>query len=174
MNCRESRPLLPLFLDGELDARQMREVALHSTRCGECEHELRGMERLQELISSRVQAEVVQVDLSRIWAGVAPRLESVRRPWYERLRERWEELGPRWQTLVPVSAAAAVAAVLAMLLWQGQQASVEPTQWASAMDNSAIVDTVQSNVEQVAVLREPETNTTVLWITDNDHVETSP
>jgi hypothetical protein len=165
MNCRESRPLLPLFLDGELDARQMREVALHSTRCGECEQDLRGMERLQELISSRVQAEIAQVDLSRVWAGVAPRLVSVRRPWYESVRERWEEIGPRWQTLVPVSAAAAVAGLLAMLLWQGQQTGTQPTQWASASDdNSAIFETVQSGGDPFTVIQEPETKTTVLWI----------
>jgi anti-sigma factor RsiW len=166
MNCRESRPLLSLFLDGELDARQMREVALHSTRCGECEHELRGIERLQDLISTRIQAEVAEIDLSRIWIGVAPRLESVRRPWHERFRERWDEIGPGWQTLAPVSAAAVVAGLVAVLLWQSQQVAVEPSQWASA-DNSAIVDSVQSNVESLAVLREPETNTMVLWITDN-------
>jgi hypothetical protein len=53
-----------------------------------------------------------------------------------------------------------------MLFWQSQQNPVESTQWASA-DNSAIVDSVQSNVQNVAFLREPETNTMVLWITDN-------
>jgi hypothetical protein len=166
MNCRESRPLLPLFLDGELDARQMREVALHSTRCGECEHELRGMERLQEVVSTRIQSQVAEIDLSRIWAGVAPRLETVKRPWYETLRERWEDLSPRWQTLAPISAAAAVAGLVAVLFWQSQQTPVEGTPWATA-DNSAIVDSVQSNVQNVAFLREPETNTMVLWITDN-------
>ena len=36
MNCRDTRPLLPLFFDGQLDPRQMRGVALHSTRCLEC------------------------------------------------------------------------------------------------------------------------------------------
>jgi hypothetical protein len=164
MNCRESRPLLPLFLDGELDARQMREVALHSTRCGECEHELRGMERLQELISTRIQSQVAEIDLSRVWAGVAPRLESVKRPWYETLRERWEELSPRWQTLAPISAAAAVAGLVAMLFWQSQ-GPVENKPWVGA-DNSAIVDSVQSNVQNITFLREPETNTTVLWIND--------
>jgi hypothetical protein len=123
------------------------------------------MERLQDLISTRVQAEAAEIDLSRIWAGVAPRLESVSRPWHERLRERWEELGPRWQSLAPVSAAAAVAALIAILFWQGEQTGGEPTQWAVA-DNSAIVDAVRSNVD-FEVLREPETNTTVLWITDS-------
>lgn len=158
---------MPLFLDGELDARQMREVALHSTRCGECEQELRSMEHLQDLIVRRVEEEIAQVDLGLVWANVGPRLAAARRPWHERLRERWDEIGPRWQTLAPVSAAAAAAAVLAVLLWQSQQPGVEPIRWASA-DNSANIESMQSNVESVALLREPETNTTVLWITDNE------
>ena len=52
MNCRETRPLLPLFFDGELEARQMRAVALHSTRCIDCEGELRQLERLQDVVAS--------------------------------------------------------------------------------------------------------------------------
>jgi hypothetical protein len=124
------------------------------------------MERLQDVISTRIHSQVAEIDLSRIWAGVGPRLETVKRPWYETLRERWEEISPRWQTLAPLSAAAAVAGLVAMLFWQSQQGAVANTQWASN-DNSAIVDSVQSNVQNVAFLREPETNTMVLWITDN-------
>jgi hypothetical protein len=74
--CREARPLLPLFFDGELEARQMRAVALHSTRCSECEHELRELEHLQEAISAHVSSLVDTIDVSQVWAGVAPRLAS--------------------------------------------------------------------------------------------------
>jgi anti-sigma factor RsiW len=170
MNCREGRPLLPLFLDGELDARQMREVALHCTRCGDCESELRGMERLQDVLVARIRAEVAEIDSNRIWAAVAPRLDSVARPWYVRVRERWDDVGPRWQTWAPVSAAVAAAGLTAILLWGGQPRGTEPSPWASSGDNSAIVDSVQSNVESLALLREPETNTMVLWITDTGAV----
>ena len=37
MTCREVEKLLDLFLDGELEARAMRAVALHVTRCAACE-----------------------------------------------------------------------------------------------------------------------------------------
>jgi len=173
MNCRESRPLLPLFLDGELESRQMRDVALHSTRCTDCEGELRTMERLQELVSTTVASGVDEIDLGLVWEGVAARLSPVQRPWRQRLVEWWEEstfLGRAW---MPLSAAAA-AAVLAALLWQApsptgpaQIASGKPVEIADGVDNSAIVDSVQSNGNSLAFLREPETNTMVLWITDN-------
>lgn len=166
MNCRESRPLLPLFLDGELEARQMRAVALHSTRCPGCEAELRQMERLQELVAAHVAQQVEAIDLGAVWARVGPRLEAAAPPWHERLREWWEARSEGRRGWLPVSAAVAAAGVLAVMLWQAQR-QTEPGQLASAVDNSAILDSVQSNVDSVALLREPETNTMVLWITDD-------
>jgi hypothetical protein len=162
MNCRESRPLLPLFLDGELEA-------LHSTRCTNCEGEIRRMERLQELISASVAARVEEIDLGEVWEGVAARIAPVSRSWSGRLQQRLSEWRDEFPLMtrawVPLSAAAAVA-VLAALLWQPHAKA--PEQVAAAVDNSAVVDSVQSNgVNSVAFLREPETNTMVLWITDN-------
>jgi anti-sigma factor RsiW len=158
--------MLPLFLDGELKARQMRAVALHSTRCTECETELRQLERLQEAVAAHIASEVEEVDLSRVWTGVAPRLKTVRTPWYRHWREAWDGSDRRWRVRLPVLAAAAAAAALALVLWRGSPSGTPPTDTA-AVDNSAILDSVQSNVESVALLREPETNTMVLWITDD-------
>lgn len=164
MNCRESRPLLPLFLDGELESRQMRDVALHSTRCTDCEGELRRMERLQELVANNVAALVDEIDLSRVWDGVAARLSPVSRPLSERLRDWWDEAGLLGRAWMPLSAAAA-AAILAALLWQTQP--VQDSAQVATVDNSAIVDSLESNGNSLAFRREPETNTMVLWITDN-------
>ena len=62
-------------------------------------------------------------------------------------------------------AALAAAALLAIFLWQHN--GMKPPAELAEVDNSAILDSVQSNVGSLAVLREPETNTLVLWITDD-------
>ena len=80
MNCREAYPLLPLFVDGELDARQMRSVALHSTRCPTCEEELRRVERLQDLVTSHINSLAEDIDVSQIWPGIAPRIATTSPP----------------------------------------------------------------------------------------------
>ena len=166
MNCRETRPLLPLFFDGELEARQMRAVALHSTRCPDCEDELRHFERLQEVVAMHVSAMVEDVDLSQIWASVAPRLESRAPSLIQRLRSWWDEQELGWLVRGPAFAAVAGIILLALALWQhGDTVPREPI--ASRVDNSAVLDSVQSSVDSVALVTDAETNTTLLWIMDD-------
>jgi anti-sigma factor RsiW len=171
MNCRESRPLLPLFLDGELESRQMRAVALHSTRCSQCEDELRTMERLQETIASHISAEVEQIDLGLVWSSIAPRLGTTSPTWKQRLEEWRDSIRDGFRTWAPVSAAVAAAGVLALLLWQGS-GSTKPEQVAAAgdRDSGVIVESVRSNVGSLALVNEPKTDTMLMWITDDGPV----
>ena len=165
MNCREARPLLPLFFDGEIEARRMRAVALHSTRCRECEESLRGLERLQDALVTHVSSQLDEIDFNRVWDGVAPRLDSSPRSLGQRLADWWGAVDFGRVRHAPVYAALATACVLAILLWQRD--TVHPPGDIASVDNSAILDSVQSDVATLAVLREPETNTLVLWITDD-------
>jgi anti-sigma factor RsiW len=174
MNCREARPLLPLFFDGELDARQLRNVALHSTRCPACERELQQLEHLQDLVVDHVRAGIEDIDLCRIWAGVAPRIASVSVPWRSRMRARWEALDFSLRWPVPALASLAAVALLAVALWPGAPATNQGlTAQTAAIDNSASLDVVESHVESIALVSEPETHTMVLWINDEDPVGVS-
>ncbi|MGD9765335.1 MAG: anti-sigma factor [Candidatus Binatia bacterium] len=169
MTCRESRPLLPLFFDGELEARQMRAVALHSTRCPECEGELRALEHLQEAVATHISSLIDEVDLRQVWSGVAPRL-ATRAP---SLRERWrawrEERPFGWGVRGPAFAAMAVGALLAVVILRGDppQTPVGARPALAKVDNSAKLDSMQSSVDSVAVVTDAETNTTLLWIMDD-------
>jgi anti-sigma factor RsiW len=166
MTCRETRPLLSLFFDGELEARQMRAVALHSTRCPDCEDELRHFERLQDAVALHVSAMVDEIDVSQVWAGVAPRLTARAPSLLQRLRAWWEERQLGWLIRGPAFAALAGITLLALVMWQ--RADAPPHQpIASRVDNSAVLDSVQSSVDSVALVTEPETNTTLLWIMDD-------
>jgi len=170
VNCRETLPLLPLFLDGELDARQMREVALHSTRCPTCEQELQGIERVQDLVAEQVNSAVEEIDTDDIWSSIAPRIEAVSRPWTARIMDWWEAGEARWLVRAPLYAGVAAALVLAALYWQprdgGEQQIAE-----AVVDNSVIIDSVRSDVGSLALVSEPETNTMVLWVTEDSPME---
>ena len=168
--CREARPLLPLFFDGELEARQMRAVALHSTRCPDCERDLRELEHLQEAVAAHAGSLVDESDGTQVWAGVAPRLVGRSPSWGERWRAWWEESHASWRIGGPAFAGLAAAVLLAVGLVQrpGELASpAGPMVEARRIDNTAKVDSMQSSVDSVALVTEPETNTTMLWIMDD-------
>ena len=169
MTCREALNLLPLFFDGELDAHQMRAVALHSTRCTGCEDELRRMERVQELVSTQVSAVVDTVDFGALWSGIDRQLSSVRPSWWTRARTWWNEGDHGWVIRVPALAAAAAVAVLGFLLWtRAPQPTTRPeASQVASVDNAASIESLESDVDAVTVLNDPETRTTVLWVSDD-------
>ncbi len=169
MTCREASKLLPLFFDGELDARQMRTVALHDTRCPECEPELRRMERLQELISDTIHRRVDETDFRNFWPAIEAQLDAVPLSWWGRVRAWWNESEHGWAVRAPVFVAACAIAVLALLLLSRvRQPNVRPdAAQVAAVDNSAAIDELDTDVDAVTMLNDPETRTTVIWVTDN-------
>jgi len=176
MTCREVENLLPLFFDGELEARQMRAVALHSTRCGTCEAELRELERIQELVSDAVHTRVEDVDLSNFWATIEPRLTPPRDGWWTRVQTWWAEHDHGWLIRVPAFGAALAVALLAAFLYlrNTQPTTAPAAPQLAAVDNAASIDSLDTDSESVAVLNDPETRTTVLWVSDDKIVGDAP
>ena len=168
MTCREALNLLPLFFDGELDANQMRAVALHSTRCGGCEDELRRMERVQEVISAQVTGAVDEVDFGALWRGIDQRLGTAQVSWWLRARAWWSEREPGWVIKVPAFATAAAVALLGFLLWTRTPPTTQPdASLLASVDNAASIESLDSNADAVTVLNDAETRTTVIWVSDD-------
>jgi anti-sigma factor RsiW len=168
MTCREAANLLPLFFDGELDARQMRILALHSARCESCERELRHLERVQELISDTIESAADDIDLENLWPAVERRLSISREPWWTRLQAWWTDGEHVWITRLPAFAAAAVIAALVFVLFAHTRPLSTPpaAPQLAAVDNATSIESLDADVDSVAVLNDPETRTTVLWVND--------
>lgn len=168
MTCRDAASLLSLFLDGELDPHQMRALALHSARCPACERELHDLERLQEVISTTISCAVDDIDLDGFWPGIERRLTSPQHPWWHRVGAWWEEGERAWLIRVPAFAAVVAAAAFAFFLFT-RTPTPEPQSAApqiAAVDNATSIESLESDVDSVAVLNDPETRTTVLWVND--------
>jgi hypothetical protein len=176
MTCREALNLVPLLLDGELESRQMRALVMHSTRCAPCETELRELERLQEVVSETVLARVDEVDLSTFWPRIEQRLRTQERSWWQRLWALWDDGDRRWMMHVPAFAAAAVIAALAMMfLLRSPQSTPNPeASQVVVADNAATIDSLDTDSDSVAVLSDPETRTTLLWVSDDTVVGDTP
>jgi anti-sigma factor RsiW len=169
MTCREASNLLPLFFDGELDSHQMRAVALHSTRCDGCEGKLRQLERLHDLVTEHVSAVIEEIDAVPLWNAIEQHIGNVTPPWWLRARAWWNDSEHPWVMGIPAFAAAAVIAVLAFVfLTRAPQPSTEPAApQVAAVDTGATIDSLDTDVDSVAVLNDPETRTTVLWVSDD-------
>jgi anti-sigma factor RsiW len=174
--CREVQSLLPLFFDSELDARQMRAVALHSATCPECESELRSLETVQEAVVRAVAERVDEIDLSALWPTVEKQLGPAHPSFGTRLRLWWEERPPRWVLHGSLAGAAAVGFAIALLVLRTDPAT-SPQQIASPAvatpayaENAVTVDSIDSD-RNVALLKEPDA--LVLWL-DEDPSSPSP
>ncbi len=173
LSCKDVDGLLPLFLDGELDARQMRAVALHGSRCLECENEIRSLERLHVLIKSTVEEQLEAVDFSHFWNDLSAKLPPKRLSWATRLRSRWGDAeGFRFNPYVGLAAAAAAAALGFLLLNTPTTPTVQPAaQQVASQEDPASIDSLSSDVSSVAVVNDPETSTAVLWVSDDTVVD---
>jgi anti-sigma factor RsiW len=167
MTCRDASNLLPRFFDGELDAHQMRAVALHSTRCGTCETELRELERLQELVSRSIVSQADEIDLRGLWSAVERQLGTVRTPWWSRIGAWWNDGEREWVLRLPAFAAAAAVAVCALWFFTRLQPTAQPdASQIATMDNTAAIESLVSDGDSVTVLSDPETRTTLLWVSE--------
>jgi len=169
MTCREASNLLPLFLDGELDPRQMRAVAMHSMRCDTCESELKGMERVQLLVSETVKNRVDDIDFSGLWSGIEQRIADVRVPLATRVRAWWEGLPIDFDLRVPALIAAAAMAALAFTWYARQDATelIDAPQIAIADPVSeAEIESLGTIYDNVDFFNDTANNAAVMWVSD--------
>jgi len=170
MTCREIATLLPRFFDAELDSRQMRAVALHTSRCNPCEQELRALESVQELINSTISQRVDTMDLSSFWSSVEANLPPSKVSWTQRWQRWWDDASPSWDLRIPALAAVATIAALGFyFLTQNQRPGAVPSapHVVLAESNEASIDSLEAEADSVAVMSDPETHTTMLWVSDD-------
>jgi anti-sigma factor RsiW len=157
--------LLPLFFDSELDARQMRSVAVHSATCESCEGELRQLERLQEMVAETIGSQVDDVDLSGFWQTIERRIGPQRQSWRSNVRQWWETHSSGWAIGTPVLGAAVAGFLLAItLMWRPDAPQVAGTPPPNA-DNPITVHSIES-ASNVALLSEADT--LVLWVDEEE------
>lgn len=162
-NCRDFQKRFDLFLDGELDGRTMRSLAMHVTRCEACEADVRRSERLQETLGEAVESVVDEIDVESLWRDVAGRLERPSPTWRERIRERWRR-DDASATAVAVRLTA-VAAGFALLVVAADSLFPAPgSPPEHLVSNKAHIDRLASSSPAVAVWTEPHQQTTAIWV----------
>jgi anti-sigma factor RsiW len=181
--CSDISPMLGGFEDGELETREMHEVARHLAQCKACEAELAD----NAAVGRYLRAVAEEPALDGFAEAVQARLATLTPPIHVRVRHYLQAAREQISAGFALSAAAlATAALTAVILTpyvsqifspqkpSVQSASVPPSVQApgsaefaqATVDSPTVISSLESHVATVALWNEPETQTTVIWVPD--------
>ena len=163
--CENVREDLGPWLDGELSQAKAEAVRLHVGSCAACGEGRRQLELLNVWLKRDLEARVQQIALEPFWRGVRQRITE-KRMWHDELRE-WMTAAftaPRLAWAVPAFIVILIAALSIDSLFPGWRSG-------SQRNNFAAVDSIDAYGRNIALLREDETKTTVIWLYQNQEGE---
>jgi len=151
--CETVQESIGPWLDGELKAADSEMVRRHVEICPDCGAEHRRLEKIHTTFADILSKESSQLEFAPFWREVRRRIDE-RPPWYQELiaRARSMSTSPRLAWAVP----AAIVLVLGFL---------SLTKWPlGQVNNYASVESIDTHGRNVALLREDETKTTIIWL----------
>jgi anti-sigma factor RsiW len=163
-SCANIQERLGAWLDGELNPAEGERVELHLKQCPVCVGEKSRIERLDSALKNTLEAEAATVPFAPFWAGVHARIVE-ERSWQVRVVD-WFRL-----TLTPPRLAWAIPAVIVLLLGVLSLERFVPG-LGFGQTNLASVESIDGHGMNVALLRESQTKTTVIWLFEDHEGET--
>ena len=158
MNSCENRvEAIERLVDGELGGADAELLRAHVAACAECGETQRRLEKIQRTLQGALLAEARQVEFQPFWRAVQLRVNE-KHPWHrealDRLRSAFAASRAAW----------AVPAVIALLLAAVSLESYLPFWRSSGRNSFATVESIDAYGRNVALLREYDTKTTVIWL----------
>ncbi|MBM4262506.1 MAG: zf-HC2 domain-containing protein [Deltaproteobacteria bacterium] len=156
-NCESIQESLGAWLDGELKQADAEAMRLHVDGCPACTDAQKKLLKLNVAMKA-AHAPAGEIAFEPFWLGVRTRIEEKRSwttDWAEWLRSM----------IAPPSLAWAVPAVIVLLLAIFSYDNFLPGR--GQRNNFAAVESIDAHGRSVALLREDETKTTVIWLYQN-------
>ncbi len=164
-SCAEVRDSIGASLDGELTGARADAVRSHVMVCPACAEEQRHLIKLDSAVRALLESESAALEERPVWHDLRQRLEA-KSPWYAGLSE-WAS--PMFRA--PAFAWAVPVAILMLLgtLYLNLFAQI----WSSGSPRNtfAAVESIDAFGRNVALLREHESKTTVIWLYQNPESE---
>lgn len=153
-NCESIQESLGAWLDGELKQSEAEAVRLHVEGCQDCGVAQKKLVKLNAAMKA-VLAPAGEVAFEPFWLGVRTRIEEKR---------SWTGAWTEWlrSIIAPPSLAWGVPAAIVLLLAVFSYNSLLPGR--GPRNNFAAVESIDAHGRNVALLREDETKTTVIWL----------
>jgi anti-sigma factor RsiW len=153
-DCEGIRESIGSWLDGELSAAESESVRAHLAGCTDCGETRRRLEKMQLALKAALTSPAPQIEFMSFWRGVERRINQ-KRAWYDDLLD-WSRglfTAPRVAWTVP-----AVIGILLVLV------STDVWRLGGSRNSFASVESIDAYGRSVALLREQETKTTVIWL----------
>lgn len=163
--CDDIKPVLGAWLDGELGRSEAEAVRGHVAGCASCAEERRQLEKLQATMESVFATEGERIAFEPFWRGIQERIEdrrSWRVEWIDRVRTGIGAPSLVWT--IPVAIAVLIAVLSLKSFWAGSR-------WGAPQNNFAAVESIDAHGRNVALLRENDSKTTVIWLYQNPEGE---
>jgi len=155
--CEDKTASIERWLDGELSGAESESLRAHLAACAECSEARRRLEKLQSALTGVLLAEAQRVDFAPFRRAVQLRVNE-KRPWHQEALDWMHDA-------FPVSRAAWVVPALIVLLLAVVSLESYLPGWRGAGRNAfATVDSIDAYGRNVALLREYDTKTTVIWL----------
>jgi len=155
--CERIREFIERRLDAEWSRAEDESVSSHLESCGECSAAQRKLQKIDGALKSMLAGEAAKIEFASFWVGVERRLNAPQ-SWLRDWRDRW--------IVVPRSAWAVPAIILLLLGVLSFESYFPAWRGGVARGRFASVDSIDAHGRTVALLRENETRTTVIWLYD--------
>src|SRR5262245_52560197 len=169
LTCAEAGALLDAFVDSELPAPTLLEVARHAGQCRTCDGAVRDLLAVREAVVGDVERGLEGLDLSGVWSRVDAEIARThaRAAWRQRAstrRGRIPRAVPLWGSVAAIAAGAALF-LRGPALQSGVQLAGNAPQPSAVrgapkrLPNHVYIDRLAG--KDIAVRREPKSGTTV-------------
>jgi predicted anti-sigma-YlaC factor YlaD len=164
-SCLEIKYSIGAWLDGELSGSAAAAVQAHLASCPDCREEQRQLEKLDSAMKRALESEVYQLDAQAFWRGVRERI-TAKRPWYAELAEEAAQFlrAPGFAWAVPAVIVLIIGALYFQPVFSGLGVGTPRNSFAT-------VESIDAYGRNVALWRENESRTTVIWIYQNPDSE---
>jgi anti-sigma factor RsiW len=164
-NCGDIGQSLGAWLDGELSGAEAEAVRQHVEQCAACKEERRQLEKLEVALRNVLESEASRIAFEPFWRSVHQRATE-RRKWRENFRYwlRVAFAGPGIAWAIP-------AVILLLIGVLSADSFVRRLRLFGPRNNFASVESIDAYGRNVALLREDETKTTVIWLYQNQEGE---
>jgi len=164
-DCEQVQDRLGAWIDGELSPTDSESVGNHLGGCADCRTAQQRLEKMNSALRRVLAADADKIEFTPFWQNVEQGIKEKRR-WYARVQDWGGSVfaAPRTAWAVPAAIAIVLVAISAssyLSKWRG----------GNVRNNFASVDSIDAYGRSVALLREDDTKTTVIWLFQNQEGE---